>query len=309
MPHLKSLDVEYVSLVDRAACRDAVEQSQPMRFYLWKREDPSQGGHSMSKLTDELLKQLGEPVAKQEDLAKLVEKAEQSEEVSKAMDGVTRLLATHKGDLTPEILAEVAKAAGLELPEAEAPVLKAETTSELIDVLKSAEIGESVIAEVEAALEKAAEKAEIAKADPETRARLEKAEARAEKAEQIAKEERDARLEKEFVAKAEELTGSLPTTGADLGPVLKEANEKLDKASYERLEELLKAANAGIESGELFKEQGAGGAQPAGDAFEEATRKAEEIRKADPKLSDAEALQKALESDPDLQQRYLAEVR
>jgi hypothetical protein len=45
------------------------------------------------------------------------------------------------------------------------------------------------------------------------------------------------------------------------------------------------------------------------DVFAEAQRKAEEIRKADPKLSPEQALERAMEGDPDLQQRYLAEQR
>lgn len=319
MPDLKNLDVEWVSLVDRAAVRDPVEQSEPMRFLIWKRDDtdPSQGGHSMSKLTKELLDSLGESVAKEADLAKLVEKAEKPEEVAKALDGVTRLLATHKGELTPEILAEVAKAAGLELPKAEAPGIEAKTASELVDVLKKADVDAAVIAEVETALEAATKKEEIDKADlpPAVREALAKSEAerkeateKAEKAETLAKKERDIRLEKEFVAKAETFA-SLPTKAEDLGLVLKEASEKLEKGSYEKLEGLLKAANEGIESGELFKEQGREGVTPAGDAFEEATRKAEELRKADSSLTEAQALEKALASDADLQRRYLAEVR
>jgi|GEM_PF-2976992 len=319
MPQLTNLDVEWVSLVDRAAVRDPIEQSEPNRFLIWKR-DQSQGGHPMSKLTKELLDQLGDAVEKEDALAKLVEKADNPEEVGSALQGVARLLTAHKADLTPEIVAEVAKAAGLELPTPEAPeasVFKAENASEVVEALKGADVPESVVKEVEEALAKAAEKAELEKADlpPAVKAALQKAEddrresaRKAEEAERIAKEERDTRLNKEFIAKAEEFKG-LTVKSEEFGPVLKSASEKLEKDEYEALETVLKAADEQIVRGELFKEAGASGSHTPSGAFEEATKKAEEIRKSDSSLTAEQALEKAFEADPALQERYLAEVR
>lgn len=40
MPALTDLDVDWVSLVDRAAVRDAADPSEPARFLLWKAESP-----------------------------------------------------------------------------------------------------------------------------------------------------------------------------------------------------------------------------------------------------------------------------
>lgn len=316
MPQLRNLDIEWVSLVDRAAVRDPIEQSEPNRFLIWKR-DQSQGGHPMSKLTKELLDQLGDAVEKEDALAKLVEKADNPEEAGSALQGIARLLTTHKADLTPEIVAEVAKASGLELPEAEPASIVAKTASELITALKSTDVSEAVVKEVEDALAKAEEKAEIEKADlpPAVKAALEKAEEerkeaanKAEEAQKLAKEERDTRLNKEFIAKAEEFKG-LTVKAEDFGPVLKSASEKLEKGEYEALETLLKAADEQIVKGELFKEAGANGSHTPTDAFQEATKKAEEIRKSDSSLSAEQALEKAFEADPALQERYLAEVR
>jgi hypothetical protein len=317
MPDLANLDVEWVSLVDRAAVRDPVEQSEPMRFLIWKRDTqhPSQGGH-MSKLTKELLDQLGKAVDNEADLAKLVEKAEHSEDVAKALQGAARLIAAHKDELSPEIMAELTKFVGLE-PEAPEPTPEPKTAAELVASLKKSDIAEEVISEVESALAKAAEKAEIDKADlpPAVKAALEKAESdraedrkRAEKAEKIAKEERNTRLTKEFVAKAEDYK-ALAVKAEDFGPVLKEASEKLSEEAFEALEKALNAADEGLAKSELFKEQGANGVPEPGDAFQEATRKAAELRKSDSKLSEPEALDKVLRSDRDLQERYLAEVR
>lgn len=316
MPQLTDLDVEWVSLVDRAAVRDPVEQSEPNRFYLWKREK-SQGGHPMSKLTKELLDQLGDAVEKEDALGKLVEKAEDSDTAALAVTGASRLLATVKSDLTPEAVAEVVKAAGLELPTPDAPVIKAENTSEVVEALKGADVPEAVVKEVSEALTKAAEKAELEKQDlsPAVKAALAKAEEdqkaalkKAEEAEKTAKAERDARLNKEFVAKAEEFKG-LTVEAAKLGPILKSASEKLEKADFEELERVLKAADEQVAKSELFKEAGAAGGTPPSDAFEEMTRKAEEIRKSDSSLTKEQALAKAIEANPELQDRYLAEMR
>jgi hypothetical protein len=315
MPQLTDLDVEWVSLVDRAAVRDPVEQSEPNRFLIWKR-DQSQGGHPMSKLTKELLDQLGDAVEKEETLGKLVEKAEDSDTAALAVSGAARLLHTVKSDLTPEALAEVVKAAGLELPEAEAPKFEAKNASELVEALKKAEVSPEAVTEVEQALTKAAEKAEIEKADlpPGVKAALEKAEddrkeaaRKAEEAERIAKEERDTRLTKEFVAKAEGYKG-LTVEAEKFGPILKSVSEKLTKEEADELERVLKAADEQIVKGELFKEAGGHGPAPS-DAFAEATQKAEELRKSDSSLTKEQALEKAFDGDPDLQSRYLAEMR
>jgi hypothetical protein len=315
MPQLTDLDVEWVSLVDRAAVRDPVEQSEPNRFLIWKR-DQSQGGHPMSNLTKELLAQLGDPVEKEDALGKLVERAEDSDTAALAVSGAARLLHTVKSDLTPEALAEVVKAAGLELPEPEAQVFKAENAAEVVKALKGADVPEAVVKEVEEALATAAEKAELEKADlfPAVKAALAKAEEdrkeatrKAEEAERIAKEERDTRLNKEFVVKAEGFKG-LTVEAAKFGPILKAASEKLDKSDFDELDRILKAADEQIVKGELFKEAGGHGPAPS-DAFEEATRKAEELRKSDSSLTKEQALEKALDADSDLQSRYLAEMR
>lgn len=316
MPQLTNLDVEWVSLVDRAAVRDPIEQSEPNRFLLWKRDRPVSKGDKPMPLTPELLDQLGDAVAKEADLAALVEK---NKDAGRALQGAARLLSAHKGDLlTPEIVAEVVKAAGLELPEGGTPGADAKTASELVEALKGTDVSEDVIKEVEGALKKAAEKAEIDKADlPESvrkalaKAEDDRAEAtrKADEAQRMAKEERDTRLSKEFVAKAESDYGNLSLKAEEFGPVLKEASEKLSKEAFKALEGVLKASDEQIAKGELFKEAGSGGGTPAADsAYAEAQRKAEDIRKADPELTKEQALAKAF-ADPEIEARHLAEVR
>lgn len=55
--------------------------------------------------------------------------------------------------------------------------------------------------------------------------------------------------------------------------------------------------------------EGLGSGGRTSDVYAEASRKADDIRKADPSLSPEQALARAMDSDPDLQRRYLAEQR
>lgn len=162
--------------------------------------------------------------------------------------------------------------------------------------------------------------AQVEKADlPETvKAALRKAEAdrvalakRAEDAERIAKNERDLREQREFIAKAETELSHIGSA-QDTGLLLKSASEKLSKDEFEQLERVLKAANAQIDTGNLFVELGKGGVQEnpaAREPYEAMLAKAEEIRKADPNVSQADALQKAAQLNPDLAREYGANVR
>jgi len=163
-----------------------------------------------------------------------------------------------------------------------------------------------------------ARKGEIDKSHltPEVRALVEKAEkdateatAKAAAAEALAKEERDRRLDREYLAKAE----SFKFLGADTGelaPLLKSANATLGSEQYEKLEGILRAADEQIRQGDLFKQMGTdqGGGEPT-DALMEVTRKAEELRKSDDSLSMEKAMERVMTEDKALQQRYLAEVR
>lgn len=266
---LTDLKVDWVSLVDRAAVRDPVNRSDPMRFLVWKRDDQTPEGGAHMKTAEEL----------QAELTKAQETIAKAE-----ADGTTL-----KADLA-KALADIADLKR-QLDEDREPAKKAEEINK-----------DELPAPVRAALEKAETDA---KANAE---RAEKAEKAAGEASEIAKAEREQRLTKEFVAKAEGYK-ALVVKADEFGPVLKEAAEKLSKESFEAIETVLKAADEQIAKGDLFKEQGRSReGQPDG-ALAEATKKADEIRKADPKLSPSQALDMALTADRGLQERYLAEVR
>lgn len=274
MPALTNLDVEYVSLVDRAAVRDPANKTEAQRFLVWKsatnRDDPEGGSMTNEEMVaavkkaederDELRKQL----ADQTDLKANLKKAEDD-------------LAAAKADL--------------------------EKATKPEDKPDPAKIDKSQLTpEVRAIVEKAEADAQLEKAERE------KLTKRVEDAEKLAKAEQDERLTRDFIAKAETFK-ALPVTPGDFGIVLKSIHGGVDEKVFEQLETVLKAADEQIQKGDLFKEQGRAGDPQPSTVEAEVTRKAEEIRKSDSKLSKAEAFDRALSEDRDLQARYLAEIR
>lgn len=203
--------------------------------------------------------------------------------------------------------------------EPSAALKKAETErDELVDKVEK----------LEASLAEAVKKAEAEKPEPEqinkdelspaVRDRLEKLEKaeqesaeRLAKAEEIAKAERDQRITREFVAKAEDSFALVGGDPAEFGPLLKSASEKLSKEEYEALETRLRAANEQVSKSNLFKEAGIGGdPKPGSDAdLETLQRKAEELRKSDSSLTPYDAMRLAMVSNPEAQAAYLASVR
>lgn len=136
----------------------------------------------------------------------------------------------------------------------------------------------------------------LAKADPEVRALIEKAETRASEAEALAKAERDLRIHREFVEKAAKLP-MLSTDAERLGEILKAVNEELSETDAAELTQILKTANDVIAEGNLFKEMGSSAPGTVGASVE---AKAAEIRKADPSLTPEQAIARAYETDPSL---------
>lgn len=135
---------------------------------------------------------------------------------------------------------------------------------------------------------------------------------KAENAERIAKEERDVRETRDYIAKSAGYE-NLAKADDEFGPVLKSiANAERDGALPEgtaaKLDEVLKAADEQVKAGDLFKEAGRNGHGGNSDAEGKAKAAAAEIKKADPKLTDAQAIAKAYEADPSLYDEYQKEV-
>lgn len=151
-------------------------------------------------------------------------------------------------------------------------------------------------------------RAALAKAEESEKAAL----AKAEEAEKVAKEERDLRIEREFVAKAE---SDFPNVGdpTTVGPRLKRMSETLSKEDYDAHLTDLAAMNEQIAKGDLFREIGRGGEPPVGQTgaadLSKLQKSAEDIRKADSSLSHYEAMHLAMTQDREAQARYLSSVR
>lgn len=285
---LKNLAVTRVSLVNRAAVRDPDNPTQPQRLLLWKSADHEPGG-DMPTPTEELAAALAKA-----DLTDSVREA-----IQKAQERETAL-ATATTDLakaTTDIAALTAKVTDLEKA-AKKPMSSEDDDEDEVDLEK-----EDLSPAVRKMLLKAQASEALAKAEREE---LKKT---AEDAQALAKAERDTRVTREFIAKAETLK-SLSQDPQKFGPVLKSVSEKLSKDEADELDRVLKAADEQVRQGLLLKEMGKGG-QPAAapdSAIAKAQAKAVELKKADPKLSDAQALEKAME-DRELQAAYLAEAQ
>lgn len=107
----------------------------------------------------------------------------------------------------------------------------------------------------------------------------------------------------EFAKRATESYPNIP--GENLGAVL-HAVSKLDKTVGERLDTVLKAANEAF--GQLTKELGSARASlRTGSAVEKIQKRADEIRKADPNVTQADAFVRASNEDPQLLAEYRRE--
>jgi chromosome segregation ATPase len=176
---------------------------------------------------------------------------------------------------------------------------------------------ETRVADLEKAAKPAEVSTEINKSElPDAvRAALEKAEGQNEElrkaateATELAKAERDLRVQREFIAKAESDYSHVSGDTNTFGKVLKSASEKLSKEDFDTLTAQLDAAESRIAKGELFREVGLAG-QPTAertDSLSKAEDKAAELRKADSSLSAADALRQAMR-DPELAAAYRAE--
>ena len=134
--------------------------------------------------------------------------------------------------------------------------------------------------------------------------RLEDAEKRATEAdERVAKLETERRTA-EFVKRAEGYA-SIPVEAPKFGPILMKAADALTDEERDELYRVLDAANEAARVGKLFSE--AGNDMPEGSARAQVTAKAEEIRKADPKLTLEQAKRQVYRDNPELAEQEAAE--
>lgn len=205
-----------------------------------------------------------------------------------------------KDDLDPQVVAYIE---GLE-DEVDSLTKSVEETTEALttaqDALKKAEENGLIVKS-----EEEQRTALLEKADPAVRALIEKAEKDAEEAAQIAKAERDARLQREYLSKAEQMP-MLGEKREDFAGLLRRMADALTPEDSAEVEKILRVANEHITKSNLFTEIGTGGAQSTISKSAEAA--AAEIKKAHPEYTDEMALAKAYETNPDLLAEAMTEM-
>lgn len=135
---------------------------------------------------------------------------------------------------------------------------------------------------------------------------VEKANERATEAEEIAKFERDYRLNQEFIAKARSLV-NLPVSADEFGPILKKLDDVLEEEEYSTLFKALSAANETVANAGVFGEIGKQGGGLNYETVSKADAKAKELVEKSEGLSHEAALAKVFEEDPSLYDEYLQE--
>ena len=140
-------------------------------------------------------------------------------------------------------------------------------------------------------------------ADPRLADIVKSAVDRAEAAETIAKRERDLRLEKEFIAKAEDLS-HLPAKSDEVVALLKAVHTGAPRAAG-AFEELLKRCNSAMAEGDIYKSEGQDESYATSSAVARWDSAVEAVRKSDDSLSYEQAFASALDQNPDLYEEYL----
>lgn len=123
--------------------------------------------------------------------------------------------------------------------------------------------------------------------------------------EEILKAERDERLRRDYVEKAEKEFANLPGTSVETGLLLKALND-LDKDVAEKVEGIFKAVNAQLASGVILDEVGSPAVEVETTAWGRIEKQASEMMTSSG-VSKAAAISKVLELNPKLYQDYLKE--
>jgi len=237
------------------------------------------------------------------DLAKVLQEAGLQGEGAEALVGASKLLKAYKDALPENALAFLAKCTGLAVPESGKKGVPDQTGED-------GEEGEDETGKKEAGGQAPGKltKEQLETLDPGLRDLIQKsmdeariAKERAEAAENVAKELKEEKILKEYVARAEELQ-HLPVQPLKFGPVLKTLGED-HPAEFEEIYRVLKAADAALAKSELFKEIGkAGSSETSAEASVYA--KARSLVAKDGSLTLEGAVNKVLEDDPELYEKY-----
>ena len=179
---------------------------------------------------------------------------------------------------------------------------------EYIEALESA--NESLMAKLDETGEGSyGDYADILKgADPAVVELFKAAEERAAVAEEIAKAERENRLQREFIEKAATYD-NLPVESGTFGIVLKDAAENMDADTYDALTTVLSAANEAIAQGGLMNEIGVTKSFDAESGMGRIEQVASVLQAENADLTREAAIAKAVTDDPSLYDIYNEERR
>lgn len=152
--------------------------------------------------------------------------------------------------------------------------------------------------------------------DPELRAHFERVERaaaedreRLAESEKVAKEERNIRIDGEFVTRAAAEFGSIGSAPETFGVVLRSASESMPAEHFAELERVLRSANAVASKSPAFTAVGSSGAAGGGSAWARIEKAAEELQEKDPTLTKEIAIDRVAASQPQLMAEYAQETR
>ena len=183
-----------------------------------------------------------------------------------------------------------------------------ENMPELKDILEKIddkEVRASVESFVKSVMKDNSDEGEETKIDKsampeELKKRFEDLEKKAEMAEQMAKAEREKRLDVEFNKRAKEYSNVADVE--KIVSILKHTSE--DEGLQTEIEEVLKSAQERLAKADLFKEVGGNGGSVNG-AEETIEKKTKELMKSDTSLTYAKAQSRVLKENPDLYNEYV----
>jgi hypothetical protein len=284
--YLKNLRIKSIGSVDRPCNEQAVVQ-------LIKRRGDLEGGEKVDKdpIAESVLKGLNTFLSSlPQSIAKMFRKEDQPLDLSE----ILKKLPEEYQNSIPELLEKLAKADKVDELEKQNQELKKQ-----LDNNNSSGTGDPAAGDSSDDLFK--------NLDPAVKKRLEDSEKAAADALALVQKMQDEALTKQFEDLAKSFK-ALPIEVAKIAPVLKKCSASLPAEEFDLLKGVLNAADEALIQAGIFQELGKGGGLDSNNSAEaEANRRAEELRKADPKLTYEQAMAKVWQ-DNDLMKRYMDEL-
>lgn len=285
--YLKNLRIKSIGSVDKPCNEQAVVQ-------LIKRRGDLEGGEKVDKdpIAESVLKGLNTFLSSlPQSIAKMFRKEDQPLDLSE----ILKKLPEEYQNSIPELLEKLAKADKVDELEKQNQELK----KQLDNNNNLSGTGDPAAGDSSDDLFK--------NLDPAVKKRLEDSEKAAADALALVQKMQDEALTKQFEDLAKSFK-ALPIEVAKIAPVLKKCSASLPAEEFDLLKGVLNAADEALIQAGIFQELGKGGGLDSNNSAEaEANRRAEELRKADPKLTYEQAMAKVWQ-DNDLMKRYMDEL-